>query len=89
MAVLRLRELATARDLELPALRRDHLLVTFQEEHRLRDVLVPLPSVCAPKLVCKNSQNRSPELDRFAANATRIILFRRGRDGHESRDQAI
>ncbi len=58
MAVLRLRELATARALELPALRRDYVLVALQEEHRLRDLLVPLPSVCAIKLVCKNSQNR-------------------------------
>ncbi len=58
MAVLRLRELATARALELPALRRGYVLVAFQEERELRNLLVLLSATCAAELVCKNSQNR-------------------------------
>src|SRR5215211_109148 len=56
VAVLFLCELEAASALELSSVPRGHVLVAFQEERELRDVLVSLSAVRAAGLVSKNSQ---------------------------------
>lgn len=51
-------ELEAARAVDLPAVQRDGLLVTLQEERGLRDLLGQVSSVFAAGLVCQNSQKR-------------------------------
>src|SRR5215216_2882147 len=59
VAVLFLCELEAAGALELSSVWGGYVLVTFQEERKLRDALVSLSTDCVTRLVTKNSQNRS------------------------------